>query len=251
MKDLINKNIIITGASKGIGENLTTTFFKHQSNLFLISRNKDKLDYIKNILDKEKLPNQIIKCYKADITKQENISIIFEEIYKTYKNIHALINNAGITKDNIILRMKNEDWNSVINTNLNGTFNCCKIVSKYMLKQRSGKIINISSVVGQIGNIGQTNYAASKAGIIGLTKSLAKELGSKNINVNAINPGYISTDMTNNLENDKRSQFLSNIPLKKFGKTQDVSNLAIFLCSEKSNYITGQSINIDGGLVMQ
>ena len=251
MMDLSKKNVIITGASKGIGENLANSFFSYKSNLFLISRNEKKLQIIKNQLNKTKSPEQTIQCYGGDITNQSEISDIFKGIYQSYKKIDILVNNAGITKDNIILRMKDDDWNTVINTNLNGTYNCCKIVAKYMVKQRSGKIINISSIVAKIGNIGQTNYAASKAGIIGLTKSLAKELGSKNINVNVINPGYINTDMTKNLDFHKKNNFLSNIPLKRFGESRDISNLAIFLASEKSNYITGQSINIDGGLVMQ
>jgi len=251
MNDLLNKNVIITGASKGIGKNLARSFFNHKSNLFLISRNEEKLKIIKKNLELNKSKNQTIECFGGDITNQKEISNIFEKIYKEQKHIDILVNNAGITKDNIILRMKDEDWNSVINTNLNGTYNCCKVAAKYMVKQRSGKIINISSIIAKIGNIGQTNYAASKAGVIGLTKSLAKELAPKNININVINPGYINTDMTKNLNDEKKNNFLQNIPLKRFGESQDISNLAIFLASEESNYITGQSINIDGGLVMQ
>ena len=161
-----------------------------------------------------------------------------------------MINNAGITDDNLIIKMKEDQWNKVIDTNLKGTYNCCKAVSKYMLKQKFGKIINISSVIGEIGNKGQVNYAASKAGIIGLTKSLSKELGSRNINVNAINPGFIKTKMTQNLETDKNLEFLNKIPLNRFGTVDEVSNLAYFLASNDSDYITGQSINIDGGMVV-
>ena len=251
MNDFANKNIIITGGSKGIGKKIAESFYNNQANLFLISRDIVKLNNIKSILQKNKNSNQTLMCYEGDVTNQNDISIIFKEIYKQFGSINVLINNAGITKDNIILKMKNDDWDSVINTNLTGTFNCCKLASKYMVKQREGKIINISSIIAEIGNIGQTNYAASKSGVIGLTKSLAKELASRNINVNVINPGYINTAMTNNLDDTKKNNYLSRIPLKRFGDTIDISNLALFLASDKSNYITGQSINVDGGLVMQ
>tara|TARA_Y100000590_G_scaffold343819_1_gene392982 strand:+ start:159 stop:914 length:756 start_codon:yes stop_codon:yes gene_type:complete len=251
MKDLANKNVIITGSSKGIGKNLAINFFNNNSNIFLISRNIKKLNKIKEELYLKKSHNQIIKCFEGDIVNKSQISKIFKEIYRSHNSIDVLINNAGITKDNIIVRMKDEEWDDVINTNLTGTFNCCKIVSKYMIKQRSGKIINISSIIAQIGNPGQSNYSASKAGVIGLTKSLAKELAPKNINVNAINPGYIISDMTDHLNENKKNDFLTKIPLKRFGEAQDISQLALFLSSKKSNYITGQSINIDGGLVMQ
>ena len=251
MKDLANKNIIITGSSKGIGKNLAINFFNNNSNIFLISRNIKKLNEIKKDLNSKNSHDQIIKCFEGDIANKSQISEIFKEIHSNHNSIDVLINNAGITKDNLIIRMKDEEWDDVINTNLTGTFNCCKIVSKYMVKQRSGKIINISSIIAQIGNPGQSNYSASKAGIIGLTKSLAKELAPKNINVNAINPGYIISDMTDNLNENKKNDFLTKIPLKRFGEAQDISQLALFLSSKKSNYITGQSINIDGGLVMQ
>ena len=251
MKDLANKNIIITGSSKGIGKNLAINFFNNNSNIFLISRNIKKLNEIKKDLNSKNSHDQIIKCFEGDIANKSQISEIFKEIHSNHNSIDVLINNAGITKDNLIIRMKDEEWDDVINTNLTGTFNCCKIVSKYMVKQRSGKIINISSIIAQIGNPGQSNYSASKAGIIGLTKSLAKELAPKNINVNAINPGYIISDMTDNLSENKKNDFLTKIPLKRFGEAQDISQLALFLSSKKSNYITGQSINIDGGLVMQ
>ena len=251
MKDLANKNVIITGSSKGIGQNLAINFFNNNSNIFLISRNIKKLNEIKKNFDTKKTHNQIVECFEGDIANKSQVSDIFKYIYTNHNSIDVLINNAGITKDNLIIRMKNEEWDDVINTNLTGTFNCCKIVSKYMVKQRNGKIINISSVIAQIGNAGQSNYSASKAGVIGLTKSLAKELASKNINVNAINPGYVISDMTGNLNENKKNDFLTKIPLKRFGEAQDISELALFLSSKKSKYITGQSINIDGGLVMQ
>ena len=245
MNDLNNKNVIITGASQGIGEKIAKSFSYYKSNIFLISRNIKALEKIKLELNKD---SRIINCYAVDITDTENIKNTIKNIYTKYKKIDILINNAGITDDSLLATMTPKQWHSVINTNLHGTFNCTKAVVKYMIKQKSGKIINISSIIGQIGNKGQSNYAASKAGIVGFTKSLAKELGPRNINVNAINPGYIKTNMTTNIKNEK--EFLNTIPLKRYGLVDDIANLACFLGSEKSNYITGQAINIDGGLAL-
>lgn len=245
-----NKNIIITGASQGIGENISEKFFNNNSNIFLISRNKDKLEKIKKRLSDKKVNTQTISYFVASVENYNDISNIIKTIISKFKHIDVLINNAGITNDNLIVKMKEEQWDQVINTNLKGTYNCCKAVSKYMIKQKSGKIINISSIIGEIGNKGQVNYAASKAGIVGLTKSLSKELGSRNINVNAINPGFIKTKMTENLDKDKNLDFLNKIPLNRFGTAEDVSNLAYFLASKDSDYITGQTINIDGGMVV-
>jgi len=245
-----NKNIIITGASQGIGESITEKFFNNHSNVFLISRNKNKLQKIKDRLSKKKNTNQIVTYYIASVENFNDILAIVKTIINKYKQIDVLINNAGITDDNLIVKMKEDQWNKVIDTNLKGTYNCCKAVSKYMIKQKFGKIINISSIIGEIGNKGQVNYAASKAGIIGLTKSLSKELGSRNININAINPGFIKTKMTENLETDKNIEFLNKIPLNRFGTVDEVSDLAYFLASNNSDYITGQSINIDGGMVV-
>ena len=249
MFNLKNKNIIITGASSGLGEQMVATFSKLGSNIILISRNSLKITNIAKTLSK-KYTKQKFKSYELDISKYENTEIIFTKIVKEFKTIDVLINNAGITDDNIIVRMSKNQWNDVIDTNLNGTFNCSKFCSKVMMKQRFGKIINISSIIGQIGNKGQTNYSASKAGIIGLTKSLAKELASRNITVNAINPGYIETNMTKKMSEKMKDDFLNKIPLKAFGKPEDVSFLAAFLSSNSSNYITGETINIDGGIAI-
>ena len=245
-----NKNIIITGASQGIGKKISEKFFNNCSNIFLISRNKDKLEKIKKKLSDKKDNTQTISYFVASVENYNDISNIVKTIISKFKHIDVLINNAGITDDNLIVKMKEEQWDQVISTNLKGTYNCCKAVSKYMIKQKSGKIINISSIIGEIGNKGQVNYAASKAGIVGLTKSLSKELGSRNINVNAINPGFIKTKMTENLDKDKNLDFLNKIPLNRFGTAEDVSNLAYFLASKDSDYITGQTINIDGGMVV-
>ena len=207
------------------------------------------IDKMKAIINKLKnIRNQYFQYYQIDIADETNVQNVFEKINSNNAKIDVLINNAGITSDNILVRMSSQQWHNVINTNLNGCYYCCKAISKKMIKQKFGKIINISSIIGLIGNNGQANYAASKAGIIGLTKSLAKELGSRNINVNAINPGYIDTDMTKDLKN--KLKFIENIPLNRYGKPEDVANLACFLASEKSSYITGQTINVDGGIVM-
>ena len=245
-----NKNIIITGASQGIGESITKKFFNKNSNVFLISRNKNKLETIKKQLSKNKINSQVIDYYTGNVQNFNDISDIVKAVINKYKKIDVLINNAGINDDNLIVKMKEDQWNRVIDTNLTGTYNCCKAVSKYMIKQKFGKIINISSIIGEIGNKGQVNYAASKAGIVGLTKSLSKELGSRNINVNAINPGFIKTEMTEKLKKDKNLEFLNKIPLNRFGNVEDVSNLVYFLASKDSDYITGQTINIDGGMVV-
>ena len=245
-----NKNIIITGASQGIGESITKKFFNKNSNVFLISRNKNKLEKIKKRLSKDKINSQIINYYTGNVQNYNDILDKVKTVINKYKKIDVLINNAGINDDNLIIKMKEDQWNRVIDTNLTGTYNCCKAVSKYMIKQKFGKIINISSVIGEIGNKGQVNYAASKAGIVGLTKSLSKELGSRNINVNAINPGFIKTEMTEKLKKDKNLEFLNKIPLNRFGNVEDVSNLVYFLASKDSDYITGQTINIDGGMVV-
>tara|TARA_Y100000588_G_scaffold118104_1_gene129253 strand:- start:493 stop:1260 length:768 start_codon:yes stop_codon:yes gene_type:complete len=246
MYNLKNKCAIITGSSRGIGKEIAINLAKNGCNIYLISRSINDLKVVKN----EILSNYNVKvnAISLDISDFEDVNKTFESIISKEGSIDILINNAGITKDNLIMRMSSEDWKKVIDINLNGYFNCSKSIIKQMIKQKNGKIINISSIIGQKGNSGQSNYAASKAGIIGLTKSLAKEVGSRNINVNAIAPGYIETDMTDSLNDQSKQDFLNSIPLKRFGKTEEVANLVCFLCSNLSNYITGQVINIDGGL---
>ena len=189
----------------------------------------------------------IFSC-NLDVSDPDSYKICIEKIISKFEKIDILVNNAGVTKDNIILRMSNEDWNNVIETNLKGTFLGCKYVSKIMVKQKYGKIINISSIVGQIGNKGQTNYVASKAGIDGITKSLAKELGSRGININSIAPGYIETNMTKLLNDNIKKELLDKISLNRFGQPIEVANLAYFLVTEEASYINGQIINLDGGM---
>ena len=249
MFNLKNKNIIVTGSSSGIGKEIVSIFSELGANIILVSRNNLKIRDTVKVLEKKYIKQKFIS-HKLDISIYKDVEKAFSNIIKKIQRIDVLINNAGITDDNIIARMTSNQWNNVINTNLNGTFNCSKFSSKQMMKQKSGKIINISSIIGQIGNKGQSNYSASKAGIVGLTKSLAKELASRNIRVNAINPGYIETNMTKNMDEKQKNDFLNQIPLKSFGNPKDVAYLAAFLSSDLSNYITGQTINIDGGIAI-
>ena len=246
MINLKNKKAIITGGSKGIGRSIALKLAEYGCDLFLLSRNKDSLNIVKNEILKEF--DIKVECYITDTGNYDSVNKTFSDIISTYNTIDILVNNAGITKDNILIRMSQEEWNSVINTNLTGYFNCCKAIIKQMIKQKYGRIINISSIIGINGNAGQANYAASKAGIIGLTKSLSKEVGSRNITVNAIAPGFIETEMTRKLNKDNKEKFLNSIPLKCFGRPEDVANLVSFLASDEASYITGQTINIDGGI---
>jgi len=245
MFNLKNKNVIITGSSRGIGKSIAKKLASNGCNLFLLSRNIDDLINVKNeIYDLYKVN---INCYSLDISNYDEVQTTFQKITNDYV-IDILVNNAGITKDNLLIKMSSDDWNSVINTNLTGYFNCSKCIIKQMIKQKNGKIVNISSIIGIQGNSGQTNYSASKAGIIGFTKALSKEIGSRNINVNTIAPGYINTQMTDELGNKNKQKFLDNISLRRFGETEDVANLVCFLASDLSSYITGQTISIDGGI---
>ncbi|HRU42176.1 MAG TPA: 3-oxoacyl-[acyl-carrier-protein] reductase, partial [Candidatus Diapherotrites archaeon] len=187
---------------------------------------------------------------KADVSIASEVENLVNEVLKTFGSIDILVNNAGITRDNLIIRMTEKEFDDVINTNLKGAFICTKAVSRVMIKQKSGKIINVSSVVGIVGNAGQSNYAAAKAGLIGFTKSMAKELAKRNINVNAVAPGFIQTDMTSVLPENVKEEFIKSIPLMRAGKPEDIAKTVLFLASEYSDYITGQVINIDGGMVM-
>ena len=243
--DFTNKTVIITGASKGIGKEIALNFASKKANIVLISRDIESLKKIEHHI--KKITKSVISI-ACDVSDLDSFTDAIKTTEKIFPKIDILINNAGITKDNLILRLNEKDWEDVINVNLKGCFNGIKSVSRNMIKNKSGKIINISSIIGLTGNIGQSNYAASKAGIIGLTKSIAKEFGSRNINVNAIAPGYIETNMTKKLDETNKNKFINNIPLKRLGKPKDVANLVLYLSSEYSDYITGQTITIDGGL---
>ncbi|ABG84433.1 3-oxoacyl-[acyl-carrier-protein] reductase [Clostridium perfringens] len=245
---LKDKVAIVTGGTRGIGRAIALKLADHGANIVINYRNSDKeAEELKAILEGKGVKVLTVKC---DISNFEDSKNLMDKCKEVFGKIDILVNNAGITKDTLIMRMKEEDFDNVIDVNLKGTFNCAKHASAIMLKQRFGKIINMTSVVGIAGNAGQVNYAASKAGVIGLTKSLAKELGSRGITVNAVAPGFINTDMTASLSEKVKEEASKNIPLKRLGDPEDVANLVGFLASDAANYITGQVINVDGGMVM-
>lgn len=242
------KVALITGATRGIGKEIALTLAEAGYNIALNYRKEnEELEKLKNEI-KEKGVECLTVC--GDVSNFEEVEKFVKEIIEKFGKIDVLVNNAGITKDMLLMRMKKEDFESVIDVNLVGTFNVTKNVISYMMKARTGRIVNISSVVGISGNAGQTNYSASKAGIIGFTKSLAKEVASRNINVNAVAPGFIETSMTEVLKEEIKEEIAKTIPLKRMGKAKDVANLVKFLVSEDSSYITGQVINVDGGMLM-
>ena len=244
----MDKCALITGATRGIGKQIAITLAKQGYNIALNYRKlNEELENTKKEI--EKIGVQIL-AVKGDVANFEDCENFVKQVIERFGQIDVLVNNAGITKDMLLMRMKKEDFEQVIDTNLVGTFNVTKNVVPYMMKARSGRIINISSVVGISGNAGQTNYSASKAGIIGFTKSLAKEIASRNILVNAVAPGFIETNMTDVLKDDVKQEIAKNIPLKRMGTTQDVANVVKFLASDDSSYITGQVINVDGGMLM-
>tara|TARA_B100000401_G_scaffold245667_1_gene166618 strand:+ start:3978 stop:4727 length:750 start_codon:yes stop_codon:yes gene_type:complete len=245
--NLKNKVILITGASKGIGKSISTKLAQNGAKVVLLSRSIEELKKVHEELKSTGLQS----VYKqTDVSNIDDLKCAVDYTIETWGTIDGIVNNAGITEDNLIVRMKPDSFDKVIDINLKGTFNGIKSVSKIMIKNNYGRIINISSVIGHIGNKGQSNYAASKAGIIGLTKSAAKELAKKNITVNAVAPGYIETDMTKKLNNLNKEQLLNSIPLNRLGSPDDIASIICFLLSDQANYITGQTINVDGGMVM-
>ena len=244
-----NKVALITGGSRGIGEKIAERFAQAGYNLII--------NYVSNIENVEELEAKIkgnanieILFIQSDVTSFESCENMVNEAIKKFGHIDVLVNNAGITKDTLLMRMKEEDFDKVINVNLKGTYNVTKNVIPYMMKQKYGKIVNISSVVGVSGNAGQANYAASKAGIIGFTKSVAKELASRNILANCVAPGFIKTDMTDVLSDSVKESINSQIPLKKMGTAEEVANAVYFLGNDENTYITGQVLNEDGGMLM-
>lgn len=244
----MSKVALVTGGSRGIGKAIALELAKNGYDIVVNYRSgNDELDALK-----KEIENNDVKCLmiKADVSKLIECEEMTKKVMEELGSIDCLVNNAGITKDNLILRMSEEEFDSVINVNLKGTFNVTKSVSPIMVKQRHGRIINLASVVGVVGNAGQSNYAASKAGIIGFTKSLAKELASRNILVNAIAPGFIDTDMTKVLSDDVKENINKQIPLKRMGTAEEIAKVVNFLASDDSSYITGQVINIDGGMVI-
>lgn len=244
----MNKVAFITGGARGIGKSIAITLAENGYDIAINYRTEN--EDLKNT--KKEIEEKGVKCFsvKGDVSSFEDCERFTKEIIEEYGKIDVLVNNAGITKDTLLMRMKKEDFTDVIDTNLVGTFNVTKNVISHMIKDRSGKIINISSVVGIAGNAGQTNYSASKAGIIGFTKSLAKEVASRGILVNAVAPGFIETGMTDVLKEEVKEEISKTIPLKRIGIPKDVANVVKFLASDESSYITGQVINVDGGMLM-
>jgi 3-oxoacyl-[acyl-carrier protein] reductase len=245
--DIAGKVELVTGASRGIGRGIAHALAGHGINVAIASR---------KLADAEAAAADVAKSgvsargYACDVASMDDVTRLAAAVLEDFDKLDYLVNNAGITRDKLILRMKPEDWDQVIGTNLTGVYNCVKAFAPHFIKQRGGRIINVSSVVGLTGNAGQANYAASKAGIIGLTRSLAKEFGSRGITVNAIAPGYIATEMTDGLDEDIRAKMLESIPLGRLGTVADVANVVIFLLSNMADYVTGQVITCDGGMVM-
>ncbi len=245
---LKDKIAIVTGGGRGIGRAIVAEFVNEGADVIIFDNVFP--DDINSYVEEQSSKGRIIVLKTVDITKTNDVQNICDEVTKEFGKIDILVNNAGITRDKLMLRMSEEDWDAVLNVNLKGAFNTIKAVSRVMAKQKNGKIINISSVVGVMGNAGQTNYSASKAGLIGLTKSVAKEFAGRNINVNAVAPGYVETEMTAQLTEDQKNAFLNIIPLKRPSKPEEIAGVVAFLSSEKANYITGQVLCIDGGMVM-
>lgn len=245
---LNDKVAVVTGASRGIGRAVALELAK-QGAAVVINYNgsQQKAEEVKTLIEEAGGTAAIMQCNVADF---EACEAFIKAIIKEYGRIDILVNNAGITKDGLLMKMPEADFDQVLNINLKGTFNCIRFVSRQMLKQRSGRIINMASVVGVTGNMGQANYAASKAGVIGLTKATARELASRGITVNAVAPGFIESDMTEVLPEEVKASSLAGIPLGKFGKSQDVADAVAFLASEQAGYITGQVLHVDGGMVM-
>jgi 3-oxoacyl-[acyl-carrier protein] reductase len=239
---------IVTGASRGIGRAVAIALANVGAKVVInYAGNAEAAEEVRKAIT-DKGGDAI--TIQADVANAEAVEILVKKTIEAYGKIDVLVNNAGITRDGLLMRMKDEDWDAVMNTNLKGVFYCTKAVSKFMMKQRSGKIINMTSVVGVMGNAGQANYAAAKAGVIGFTKSMAKELASRGITVNAIAPGFIATDMTHGLSEQVKVDLATKIPLNRLGTAEDVAAAAVFLATESANYITGQTLNVDGGMVM-
>lgn len=245
---LEGKVALVTGASRGIGREIALELARQGANVVVNYAGSEAK--ANEVADEIKALGKEAFAIKCDVSNQEEVSVMVKETIERFGKLDILVNNAGITKDNLLMRMKEEEWDDVININLKGVFLCTKAVTRQMMKQRIGRIINIASIVGVSGNPGQANYVAAKAGVIGLTKTTAKELASRNITVNAIAPGFITTDMTDKLTDELKAEMLKQIPLARLGEPKDIAKMTAFLASDDSSYITGQTLHIDGGMVM-
>lgn len=244
---LKDKVAIVTGSARGIGRAIALELVRNGAKLVICDLN---MDDIQIVVDQFTEMGGEAKGFVSNVTQAEEAQQLIDKTIEAFGKVDILVNNAGITRDNLLMRMKEDEWDAVIAVNLKGTYNCIRAIAKPFIKQRSGKIINLASVVGQIGNAGQVNYSASKAGVIGLTKSVAKELAARNVLVNAIAPGFIQTDMTAKLTEKAKEELTNAIPLGKLGQPEDVAKVVLFLASDDAAYITGQVINVDGGMVM-
>ena len=245
--DFQGKSSIVTGASQGIGKAIALELAREGAEVILVDIQKEKLD---EVADEIRANKGKVAVFSADVSRMNEAVKVVEEVVKGSKKIDFLVNNAGITRDNLLMRMKEEEWDAVLDVNLKGVFNFSKAVIRNMINNRYGRIVNIASIVGLIGNVGQCNYSASKAGVIGFTKSLAREVASRGITVNAVAPGYIDTPMTEGLPEAVKQQFRDWIPMKRFGTPEEITNAVKFLLSDEASYITGQVINVNGGMFM-
>ncbi len=244
----MTKSALVTGASRGIGRSIAIQLAEEGYKVAVnYAGNKEKADAV---VEEIKAKGVEAFAIQANVANGDEVKVMIKEVVSQFGSVDVLVNNAGITRDNLLMRMKEQEWDDVIDTNLKGVFNCIQKVTPQMLRQKSGSIINLSSVVGAVGNPGQANYVATKAGVIGLTKSAARELASRNITVNAVAPGFIVSDMTDALSEELKAQMLEQIPLAKFGEDSDIANTVAFLASEKAKYITGQTIHVNGGMYM-
>lgn len=249
-KLLTNKVAIVTGGTRGIGKAIAALFVEQGASVAIFGTQPQKGQEAVKELEAKAQESQKINFYQVDVSKGAQVDQVITQIYTEFGTIDILVNNAGVTRDNLLMRLSEEDWDTVLDTNLKSIYHTSRAVIRPMMKARQGKIINITSVVGLNGNAGQTNYAASKAGMIGFTQSLAKEVGSRGICVNCIAPGFIETDMTGALNEKQKEAILAQIPMQKMGQPQDIAHAALFLASSLGDYITGQVLTVDGGMVM-
>ena len=246
-KFLTDKVALVTGASRGLGKAIALALAAEGASIAAVARSEEAL---KETLEAIRATGGTAEPFALDVSDSAAVDATVEKITARFQHVDVLVNNAGVTRDGLLMRMKSEDWDTVLNTNLKGAFNLTKPVGRLMVKQRAGRIINISSVIGLMGNAGQANYAASKAGLIGFSKSVAREFASRGITCNVVCPGFIETDMTKDLSEDLRKGLLDKIPLQRLGQPEDVAGVVAFLCSPAASYMTGQILTVDGGMVM-